>query len=144
MKNFTPDERAADANIENTRGRAKPDTGFLWGICRRKYKSRGNRGESEAARGAEGETEEGTGREKERKIWTECHARGRGKTLSTIENPKVLTVFSVGTLGFSIVLSVFRIFYRTECSRDTIPQKIRGGRGTITRMEKACPSMPST
>ena len=28
------------------------------------------------------------------------------KTLSTIENPKVLTVFSVGTLGFSIVLSV--------------------------------------
>ena len=40
------------------------------------------------------------------KIWTECHARGRGKTLSTIENPKVLTVFSVGTLGFSIVLSV--------------------------------------
>ena len=106
MKNFTPDERAADANIENTRGRAKPDTGFLWGICRRKYKSRGNRGESEAARGAEGETEEGTGRYKERKIWTECHARGRGKTLSTIENPKVLTVFSVGTLGFSIVLSV--------------------------------------
>ena len=76
MKNFTPDERTADANIENTRGRAKPDTGILWGICRRTYKSRGNRGESEAARGAEGETEEGTGREKERKIWTEWHTRG--------------------------------------------------------------------
>ena len=30
----------------------------------------------------------------------------KGKTLSTIENPKVLTLFSVGTLGFSIVLSV--------------------------------------
>ena len=40
------------------------------------------------------------------RIWTECHARRRGKTLSTIENPKVLTLFSVGTLGFSIVLSV--------------------------------------
>ena len=106
MKNFTPDERAADANIENTRRRAKPDTGILWGICRRTYKSRGNRRECGAACGAEGETEEGTGRYKERKIWTECHARGRGKTLSTIENPKVLTVFSVGTLGFSIVLSV--------------------------------------
>ena len=66
----------------------------------------GNGGKSGAACGAEGETEEGTGREKERKIWTEYHARGRGKTLSTIENPKVLTVFSVGTLEFSIVLSV--------------------------------------
>ena len=55
MKNFTPDERAADANIENTRGRAKPDTGILWGICRRTYKSRGNRGESEVARGAAGD-----------------------------------------------------------------------------------------
>ena len=105
MKKFTPDERAADANIENTRGRAKPDTGILWGICRRTYKSRGNRRECGAACGAEGETEEGTGREKERKIWTEGHTRGIGKTLSTIENPKVLTVFSVGTLGFSIVLS---------------------------------------
>ena len=113
MKNFTPDERAADANIENTRGRAKPDTEILWRICRRTYKCGviggkwgGNGGKSGAACGAEGETEEGTGREKERKIWTEYHARGRGKTLSTIENPKVLTVFSVGTLGFSIVLSV--------------------------------------
>ena len=96
MKNFTPDERAADANIENTRGRAKPDTGILWGICRRTYKSRviggkwgGNGGKSEVACGAEGETEEETGREKERKIWTEYHARGRGKTLSTIENPTI-------------------------------------------------------
>ena len=106
MKNFTPDERAADANIGNTRGRAKPDTGILWGICRRTYKSRGNRGESEAARGAAGETAERRKIRNGLKIWTECHARGIGKTLSTIENPKVLTVFSVGTLGFSIVLSV--------------------------------------
>ena len=118
MKNFTPDERAADANIENTRRRAKPDTGILWGICRRTYKSRGNRRECGAACGAEGETEEGTGRYKERKIWTECHARGRGKTLSTIENPKVLTVFSVGTLGFSIVLSVHATQYHKKYGED--------------------------
>ena len=51
-------------------------------------------------------TEEETRLYKERKIWTEGHTQGIGKTLSTIENPKVLTVFSVGTLGFSIVLSV--------------------------------------
>ena len=112
MKNFTPDKRAADANIENTRGRAKPDTGFLWGICRRTYKCGviggkwgGNGGKSEAGRGAAGETEEETRLYKERKIWTEGHTQGIGKTLSTIENPKVLTVFSVGTLGFSIVLT---------------------------------------
>ena len=142
MKNFTPDERAADANIENTRGRAKPDTEILWRICRRTYKCGviggkwgGNGGKSGAACGAEGETEEGTGREKERKIWTEYHARGRGKTLSTIENPKVLTVFSVGTLGFSIVLSVHTTQYHKKYGEE---------RGTITRMEKACPSMPST
>ena len=74
MKNFTPDERAADANIENTRGRAKPDTGFLWGICRRTYKCGviggkrgGNGGKSEAGRGAAGETEEETRLYKERK-----------------------------------------------------------------------------
>ena len=86
MKNFTPDERAADANIENTRGRAKPDTGILWGICRRTYKCGviggkrgGNGGKCEAGRGAAGETEEGTGREKERKIWAEGHTRGIGK-----------------------------------------------------------------
>ena len=42
MKNFTPDERAADANIENTRGRAKPDTKILWRICRRTYKCGGD------------------------------------------------------------------------------------------------------
>ena len=36
-------------------------------------------GESEAAHGAAGETAEGTERDKERKIWTEYHARGRGK-----------------------------------------------------------------
>lgn len=83
MKNFTPDERAADANIENTRGRAKPDTGILWGICRRTYKCGviggkwgGNGGKSEAGRGAAGETEEETRLYKERKIWTEGHTRG--------------------------------------------------------------------
>lgn len=104
--------RTADANIENERRKAKPDTGILWGICRRTYKCGviggkwgGNGGKSEAGRGAAGETEEETRLYKERKIWTECHARGIGKTLSTIENPKVLTVFPVGTLGFSIVLS---------------------------------------
>ena len=62
MKNFTPDKRAADANIENTRGRAKPDTGILWRICRRTYKCGviggkwgGNGRESEAGRGAAGD-----------------------------------------------------------------------------------------
>ena len=96
MKNFTPDERAADANIENTRGRAKPDTGILWGICRRTYKCGviggkrgGNGGKCEAGRGAAGETEEETRLYKERKIWTEGHTQGIGKTLSTIENPTI-------------------------------------------------------
>ena len=54
-----------------------------------------------------GNVKPGAGRQGKRKKEQDVkkNARGRGKTLSTIENPKVLTVFSVGTLGFSIVLS---------------------------------------
>ena len=53
------------------------------------------------------------GKRKKKQDFTKSEKYGRKgiheeseKTLSTIENPKVLTVFSVGTLGFSIVLSV--------------------------------------
>ena len=56
--------------------------------------------------GRQGGTEERRKIRNGLKIWTECHVRGRGKTLSTIENSKVPTEKTVSTLGFSIVLSV--------------------------------------
>ena len=63
-----------------------------------------------------GNVKPGAGRQGKRKKKQDVKKSGRygrngiheesEKTLSTIENPKVLTVFSVGTLGFSILLSV--------------------------------------